>query len=147
MDDADDAATLVERLARLEDVVEIQQLFVDYGRKCDEADHAGYAALFAEHGEVDLGPHGAARGRDAIRELMEGTSGPPGSSFRIISNPRVELDGDRATAGAMFTVFVRDAEGMPKVVSLGFHSDELVREEGRWRFARRTANIEIPRRT
>jgi hypothetical protein len=59
----------------------------------------------------------------------------------------VELDGDRATAGAMFTVFVRDAEGQPRVVSLGFHSDELVRENGRWRFARRTANIEIPRRS
>ena len=47
----------------------------------------------------------------------------------------------------MFTVFVRDAEGLPKVVSLGFHSDELVRDDGRWRFARRTANIEIPHPT
>jgi hypothetical protein len=143
----DDATDLTERLARLEDILEIQRLFVDYGRKCDEADHPGYAALFTEDGEVDLGPHGSARGREAIRELMERTSGPRGSSFRIISNPRVELDGDRATAGAMFTVFVRDAEGLPKVVSLGFHSDELVRESGRWRFARRTANIEIPRPT
>jgi 3-phenylpropionate/cinnamic acid dioxygenase small subunit len=127
----DDATDLTERLARLEDVVEIQQLFVDYGRRCDEADHSGYAALFTEDGEVDLGPYGSARGREAIRELMERTSGPRRSSFRIISNPRVELDGDRATAGAMFTVFVRDAEGQPRVVSLGFHSDELVRENGR----------------
>ena len=78
---------------------------------------------------------------------MERTSGPRGSSFRIISNPRVAIDGDRATTGAMFTVFVRDAEGLPKVVSLGFHSDELVRDDGRWRFAGRTANIEIPRPT
>lgn len=129
----------------VEDLFAIQQLFVDYGRVVDEADHAGYAALFTEQGEVDLGSHGSARGRGAIRALMERTSGPRGSSFRIISNPRVQLDGDRATAGAMFTVFVRDEEGLPKVVSLGHHSDVLVRERGRWRFARRTAHIEIPR--
>ena len=59
----DDVTNLAARLARLEDVLEIQQLFVDYGRMCDEADHPGYAALFTEDGEVDLGPHGSARGR------------------------------------------------------------------------------------
>ena len=59
----DETAAVSERLSRLEDLLEIQGLFVDYGRMCDEADHAGYAALFTEDGEVDLGPHGGARGR------------------------------------------------------------------------------------
>jgi hypothetical protein len=73
----DDATDLTERLARLEDVVEIQQLFVDYGRRCDEADHSGYAALFTEDGEVDLGPLrlGAGSGGDP---RADGTHlGPP----------------------------------------------------------------------
>src|SRR5580658_7635283 len=48
------------RLRRLEDVIEIQQLFVSYGHCLDRGDFAAYAQLFAEDGEFMMGPVGRA---------------------------------------------------------------------------------------
>jgi hypothetical protein len=46
------------RLRRLEDLEEIRQLFTDYGRHLDAGDVQAYAELFADDGEVLLGPIG-----------------------------------------------------------------------------------------
>jgi ketosteroid isomerase-like protein len=54
----------------MEDLLAIQQLFVDYGAFLDAGDLDGYASLFADDGEVLLGPLGRATGPDAIKELM-----------------------------------------------------------------------------
>jgi uncharacterized protein (TIGR02246 family) len=143
-DDMDDEQALTRRVQHLEDVLAIQQVLDDYGLHLDRGDFDAYASLFAEDGVVDLGPHGQAKGRAAIKELVEGASGPPGSAFRIISNPHVEVDGDRATSSAMFTVLVPSANGGVAIASLGHHSDELRREDGRWVFARRSARILLP---
>jgi hypothetical protein len=140
----DDQQELTRRVQHLEDVLAIHQLLDDYGLHLDRSDFDAYASLFAEDGEVDLGPHGRARGRAAIKELIANASGPQGSAFRIISNPHVEVDGDRATSAAMFTVLVPTATGGVAVASLGHHSDELRREHGRWCFARRSARILLP---
>jgi ketosteroid isomerase-like protein len=58
------------RLQRLEDLQEITQLFIDYGEHLDAGDFAAYARLFAEDGEVLLGPMGRATGRSEIEALM-----------------------------------------------------------------------------
>jgi len=134
---------LAERVQQLEDVLAIHQLLDDYGRHLDVGDFDAYAGLFAEEGEVDLGGRGSARGRAAIKELIEANSGPPGSAFRIISNPHVVVDGDTATSTAMFTVLVPTPGGVA-VASLGHHFDELRREDGRWCFALRRARIGLP---
>jgi uncharacterized protein (TIGR02246 family) len=79
---------LAARLQRVEDLLEIHQLFVDYGLALDAGDFDAYAALFAEDGEVLLGPVGRAKGRAEIQALMTKTlSGGVGSSLHIISNP------------------------------------------------------------
>ena len=49
---------LERRLRRLEDLAEIQQLFVDYGRSLDDGDIDRYSSLFTRDGRVDLGPIG-----------------------------------------------------------------------------------------
>ena len=58
------ADDLHDRVQRLEDILEIQQLFIDYGHHLDAGDFEAYASLFANEGEVLLGPLGRARGRD-----------------------------------------------------------------------------------
>ena len=141
MDDTDLAA----RLQRLEDLLEIHQLFIDYGRCLDAGDFDGYAALFARDGELMLGPLGRAKGRDEIKAMMSKTlSGQDGSSFHIISSPQVQLDGDRASSEVMWTALARDESGHPRLTMLGRHRDDLVREDGRWRFARRRGLVDIP---
>lgn len=143
----DDVASMEARLRRLEDLAEINQLFIDYGYFLDAGDIDGYASLFAEDGEVMLGPLGKAQGRDQIRALMEkALAGGVGESFHVISSPRVHLDGDTATTEVMWTVVRRGADGNPVVPMIGRHRDQLVREDGRWRFKSRRGFIDIPSR-
>ena len=128
--------SLDERLQRLEDRDAIHQLFVDYGRHLDNGDIDAYAALFTEDGEVLLGPVGRTQGRENIRALMGRVlADRVGSSYHVISSPRVELDGDRATSEVMWTVIQRDPDGKPRLTSLGRHVDQLRRENGVWRIA------------
>ncbi len=139
------ADELQERVRRLEDILEIQQLFVDYGHHLDAGDFEAYAALFASDGEVLLGPLGRARGREQIRALMEKTlDGAVGQSFHVISNPIIALAGDTASSEVMWTVVRRDENGLPALSMVGRHRDELVREDGRWRFLKRRGLVDIP---
>ncbi len=133
------------RLQRLEDLLEIHQLFVDYGLALDAGDFDAYAALFADDGEVLLGPMGRAKGRDEIQALMTKTlSGGIGSSFHIISSPQVQLDGDTATSQVMWSVVTRDDSGGATLTMIGHHRDNLVREHGRWKIARRRGYVDLP---
>lgn len=135
---------LLARVRRLEDLLAIHQLFIDYGRYLDAGDVDAYASLFAEDGEVLLGPLGRAKGRAAIRELMSKALGQPGSSYHIISSPQVALDGERATSSAMWTVIARGPQGAPAVTMIGRHVDELRRERDGWRFVRRKGYVDLP---
>ncbi len=138
-------ASLEERLRRVEDLLEIHQLFVDYGAHLDAGRFDDYAALFSAEGEISMGPLGRARGREAIRDLMAGTlAGRVEESYHIISSPVVQLEGDEATSEVMWSVIHRDADGQPRLTMCGRHRDRLVREDGRWRFARRKGYVDIP---
>src|SRR5262245_57009229 len=136
---------LLERVQRLEDLTAIHQLFVDYGRYLDAGDIDAYASLFADDGEILLGPLGRAKGRAAIRELMsKALAGRKGSSYHIVSSPQVALDGDHATATVMWSVVARTAEGSAALTMVGHHADELRREPQGWRFVRRKGYVDLP---
>jgi uncharacterized protein (TIGR02246 family) len=140
-----DTGSIEQRLRRLEDLAEIHRLFVDYGRHLDAGDFDAYADLFAADGEVRLGPMGSAKGRDEIRALMQrALAGVVGTSYHLITSPRVEIDGDTATSEVMWTVIQRGPDGAPVVPMIGRHRDELVREDGRWRFRLRRGFVDIP---
>jgi uncharacterized protein (TIGR02246 family) len=142
MADVDD---LEHRLQRLEDLAEIQQLFIDYGHYLDHGDFSAYAGLFAEDAELLLGPVAKARGRAEIEAVMsQALAGQVGSSIHIISSPIIQLEGDNATAEVMWTALHRDGRGRPVVSMVGRHLDDLVREGGRWRIRRRRGLIDMP---
>jgi uncharacterized protein (TIGR02246 family) len=138
---------LEARVQRLEDLLAIHQLFVDYGQYLDAGDIDAYAALFAEDGEVLLGPLGRAQGRENIKALMtKALRGVVGNSFHLITSPMVTLDGDRASSTVMWTVIGRDANGAPELTMLGRHSDILVRQPDGWKFRQRKGFIDLPQR-
>jgi uncharacterized protein (TIGR02246 family) len=137
--------SLESRLQRLEDRQAINQLFIDYGEHLDAGDFDAYAELFAEDGEVLLGPMGRAKGRAEIKELMTATlADRVGSTFHIVSSPRVELDGDQATATVMWSVAAMGDDGLARVTMVGHHIDRLVRVDGRWYFQRRKGVVNLP---
>jgi uncharacterized protein (TIGR02246 family) len=146
MSQAETASELARRVQRLEDILAIHQLFIDYGRYLDAGDIDAYAALFAEDGEVMLGPVGRAKGRAAIRELMAKVLGAQGAgSYHIISSPQVALEGDRATSSVMWSVIAPAAGGGLALTMVGRHVDELRRERDGWRFAKRKGYVDLPK--
>ena len=134
------------RLRRLEDNFAIQQLFIDYGLALDAGDFSTYAQVFAENGELHLGPIGTAVGRTEIEALMARTmEGRVGTSFHIVSSPQIHFDDDdHATSQVMWTVVHRQENGEPKLTMMGRHVDRLVRESGSWKIASRRGLIDLP---
>jgi 3-phenylpropionate/cinnamic acid dioxygenase small subunit len=136
-----DIETLAARLGRLEDIEEIRALFLRYADCLDANDFAGYAGLFASDGEL-LAQLGAAVGPAAIQALLEERLGTAiakarAVSFHVISNPVIEVDGDRATARVLWSYLTQRAEDPhPILIQAGHYTDDLRRENGRWKIAR-----------
>ncbi|HLW95208.1 MAG TPA: nuclear transport factor 2 family protein [Solirubrobacteraceae bacterium] len=143
-----DDPTLIARLQRLEDLAEIERLFYEYRRHLDARDMHAYSRLFCTDGEW-TGRTGSAVGPDGIQAMLEANlspnPAPPGAtSWHIVSNPLIDLDGDSATASTTWSLIRRADGDEPKVVLLGHYDDVLAREDGRWKFKRRRAHIDIP---
>jgi uncharacterized protein (TIGR02246 family) len=133
------------RLRRLEDAEEIRRLLLEYARCLDEADHAAYAELFTEDGELHA-QLGQARGRDAIRALLDERlrDGPPRrKAFHLVGNPMIEVEDDRAVSSVIWAYVTHDDDGYPTILQLGHYTDELTREDGRWRFRRRDISRDL----
>jgi ketosteroid isomerase-like protein len=148
------AGSAQDRLRRLEDLEQIRQLFVEYSRVLDEQDFAAYGALFAADGEFIATPQEGlqqAKGPAAIQALVEAMPGSllgsaPGDDFHVVMNPLIELDADdpdRARAEVTWLYVVKGDDGLPSPAKLGHYDDQLVREDGRWRFLRREAPTDI----
>jgi uncharacterized protein (TIGR02246 family) len=143
----DRLAALEARLQRLEDREAIQGLFMRYRECLDEKDFSGYAALFSADGEF-VAAGGTAKGRAGIEELVDGMRGnlltaTIGDDLHIVVNPEIDVDGDRARARSTWIYLVRGSEREPTLCKVGHYEDDLVREDGAWRFARRFAPMDM----
>lgn len=139
-----DAADL--RLQQLEDREEISALLLDYGRHLDSRDFEAYAALFAADGEW-VGGLGSVKGRAAIQEFMEtnlGTGPNRANNYHLLSNFVITVQDDTATAWSRWAFVVPGQTGAT-IAQAGRYDDTLLRENGRWRFARRVASNDTGR--
>ena len=142
------ARSLEARIQRLEDTQEIRDLLTNYGRLLDAHDLAGYSQLFAKNGEW-VGGFGSAKGPAAIQALMEKNLGAtakgiPGSTYHLLTNFMIKVNGDRATAWSRWSFTVTGANRNPSILYGGHYDDTLVREDGHWKFLRRVAVNDIP---
>jgi hypothetical protein len=82
----------------------------------------------------------------AIQAFMgKNIAGPNrGNTFHILSNFEIEVHGDTATARSRWTFVTPGADKKPAMAQAGRYDDTLVRENGHWRFKRRTASNDIP---
>ncbi len=138
----DRAASILQRLQRVEDELAIRRVLVEYSATQDARDYAGYAALFAREGEWVNGSN-AYKGRDAIYNMLVGLYGEPpegyvnNESYHISTNFQVTLDGDRATARSRHLLIMRGPDGEPTPMLGGRYEDEFIREDGEWKILRR----------
>jgi uncharacterized protein (TIGR02246 family) len=135
------------RLRRLEDVEEIRRLIQDYRRHLDAGDLVSYGLLFAENGEW-IGGTGYGQSPAGITamltERLPARTPGPQSSWHLLTDPVIIVDGDRAT-GLLTWAWVGRGDGdVPVMRLLGTYEDTYVRENGRWRFRTRIAQTNIP---
>jgi hypothetical protein len=139
---------LAARLQTLEDLEEIRNLLVAYGRSLDSRDFRAYSQLFTKDGEWSGGMGTVTGGPQAIYDFMTsriggarqgggGSGQGGGSSYHIMSNFKIDVNGDTATASSRWT-FVTAARG-PGINLAGTYEDTLVRENGEWKFKKRQA--------
>ncbi|HEV2240741.1 MAG TPA: nuclear transport factor 2 family protein, partial [Streptosporangiaceae bacterium] len=139
-----------QRLRKLEDREEIRRLVQEYRRQLDARDLEAYGLLFAQDGEW-LGGTGYGKTPAGITamltERLPGNTGDSGqASWHLLTEPEIELHGDRATGSVTWALVGRDDADAPVMRLLGHYEDTYVREHGRWRFQRRIARTDIPHR-
>ena len=138
-----------ERLRALEDELAIQRIIVEYAARLDARDYEGYADLFAREGVWQNGAT-VRRGREEIKALLVGLFGetPDGyvnrESYHLVSNPQVDVEGDRATARSRHLLLMRGEDGSPVPELTGLYEDEFVREDGEWKILRRVDHPIMP---
>ena len=135
---------------RSEDRAEIHRLLVDYGRTLDARDFDGFAALFARDGAYVAGGGGQAlsgveAGAAMRRTFAENALGFAEPNYHLFFNETVAFTGpDSATASSQSLYMVPGEGGEPRAAMMAQYDDQLVREGGRWKFARRTVRGQLP---
>jgi uncharacterized protein (TIGR02246 family) len=131
--------SLAARLQVFEDKAEIEGVLLDYGRYLDARDFAGYASLFARDGQW-IGGFGTVPAAD-IKAFMEKAMGTQNTAknYHLLSNFVITVKGDSATAWSRWA-FVVPGERGAAISQAGRYDDELVRENGRWKFKKRVAS-------
>jgi uncharacterized protein (TIGR02246 family) len=147
---ADELADIAARVRVLEDREAIRALILAYGAAHDHRDYRTFADLFAQNGEW-VGGLGSAKGPTAIFDLMNRTIGhnplPEGSgTYHLMTNDQIALDGDRASAVTKWLYLTPGDDKAPRMVFLGHYNDEFIRENGEWKFLRREAPVDLPKR-
>ncbi|MBO9576934.1 MAG: nuclear transport factor 2 family protein [Sphingobium sp.] len=143
--------SIEQRLQRMEDESAIRHMLIDYGAYLDARDFAHYAGLFAAQGEW-IGGFGAFKGPAAIEKMLKDNLGAPEpgwinkSNFHLLSNPLIEIDGDRAHVTSKYLFVTRSDDNKPVPALAGRYVDEFVREGGQWKILKRTTYGAIPYR-
>ena len=127
------------------DFAEIRRLDVRYCHSVDFGDLDGRVACFAPDGRFEIGsdPDMTRRGPAQLRRSMTVRDGKGHVRHWTLGSL---IDGDGTAARSLSPVVVTHDLGAPigkgqathsMVIATGFHSDELVRIDGRWALARR----------
>lgn len=135
----------------LVDRAQIEDLLTRYYYNLGHASADSFSAFYASDAELVLGPN-SYKGKDGIEGAYKaaGANAPGRKAFSfnvLLSNPLIVLHGGSATAQLIFTEIIIDTQGAaPRVLTQGREYDNLVKQNGQWRFKKRqiTAGAQEP---
>lgn len=140
---------VLAKLQSLEDYQAIQKMLARYMVAEDSNDWKTYSSLFAKKGEL-LFQKNHWVGPERIFAGMQAAEDAPNSVLKrhglrhSLSNIDIRLDGDHAHVQSRWIVMSRQADGRPLVGATGHLDDNLVREDGEWKFERRVIYTDFP---
>ena len=145
--------SLEARVRQLEDEATIRRLLEDYMGLLRSRDWDNYIKMFSKDSELHMA-EGTVKGRDAIRTRMDNASKrmaaaaaaqnrPQLQRADLLSDVRVQVTGDTATARSRFTFVGEQPDGSFRVTGSGIYTDIWVREEGQWLIKSRTVDWDL----
>ncbi|WP_336977536.1 nuclear transport factor 2 family protein [Altererythrobacter fulvus] len=131
------------------DRAEIHALLNAYGSTLDARDFNGFAGLFAKDGTYvagnGKGVSGTQAGAMMEQVFASNALGFREPNFHVFFNEVITLeDADHAHSTSMSFYMVPGEDGRPVAAMMARYHDELVRETGKWKFARRRVESLMP---
>lgn len=124
-------------LQSLSDKIEIQELLARYARGVDSKDWELWRAVFTPEATIDYSSAGAIVGiRDEVAAWLEAGLATVPMTQHFISNIEIDLDGDRATARAMFYNPMLLPGMEEQSYCGGYYHHDLVRAPDGWKSER-----------
>ena len=127
-------------LTTLLDKQQIQDMLVEYYGQLGSG-RSAFGAYYIADGSLDVNGV-VAKGEKAIEELYKkvsaGTPKRPGTFRMLLTNVKVVVNGETATADSIWTGINNETLMMaPRFVEQGTEHDELVKRNGKWLFMHR----------
>lgn len=121
-------------LQRVGDELEIRALLSRYARAVDTKDWQLYRSVFTADAHIDYSSAGAPVGaRDEVADWLAVAFGAIPWSMHYITNVETDIDGDTATARAMFYNPMQLPGKAEQSCCGGYYHHELVRTPDGWR--------------
>ncbi len=148
-----DIRTLEDRLRAVEDTLAIYHLIASHPPAADTGSDSYYRNAFMPDGLMDLGGGKGASGNEAIAAIVktpEHRAAIEGGLCHFAGLPRVELDGDTATATSYLQIITPNKGASPvelaghgtsagfRIHRVGANRWELKRTKDGWKVVRRT---------
>ena len=126
--------TLLDRI-QIEDLMAKYYVDLTSGSGHDLAQYYTKDATLDANGTIT-------KGRKEIEKLYDGGAeegfNPPGKMHILLTNPIINVNGNTATAWAIWTVFINDdIKKPPRLLEQGREYDELAKIDGRWYIKKR----------
>jgi uncharacterized protein (TIGR02246 family) len=121
-------------MEELTDIEQIMQLTARYNHAYDERDAEGWADCWTQDGHFTRANGEQVEGRPALVELCRNAAV---KGRHVTSDHVIEVDGDTARQTCYLQYMDRDNDFA--LLMFATYHDELVRQDGRWRFAARRA--------
>jgi ketosteroid isomerase-like protein len=123
-----------------DDITAIVNLAHEYNDAVDRQDPHAWTHTYTVDGEL-CSPLGNPKGHEALFEWISGVVASLSGTRHCNLNEVVDGDGDGATMRSSYVV-IGTNDAPPTPVVTGGYEDELVRANGRWRFARRVHTLD-----
>ena len=129
-------STIEDRIRKLEDRAEIQDLAATYFLATDDDDYETLAECFTHDSRFVASGFAGGSGRDKIIAFLKEARSHMGQTVHTIDYAHVRLSGGDAAQGIV-TAHLELGLGSTTVFAAVRYIDEYVREDGRWRIATR----------